>query len=476
MSVGKRFFFYPVLFLLSLVLILPCAALTIQEEEEIAKEFLKYIRATHRLVRDPVIVDMVRDVGETIVSELDAPPFDFTFDVVLDRTYNAFAGPGGHIYVHSGLLMAMESERELAGILGHEIAHVTCRHISQMVDRSKTIGLGTLAGLTAGILAGISGASPDAVAGLIMGTQAAGKSAILAYTRENERQADERGLGYLVATGYGGEGLLTMLKTIRGQEWFTTDEVPTYLRTHPGTDERIAFVASWLETRAATVEKIGEKDPTDEKRFLRAKARLVALYGDLETVIPQLRRAVSEKPENMALRHAFSLALIRDGKAEESLQELEKVFKADPLDPVIIADLGRVRYRAGKLEGAVSLLETAAPELEDPEVWFDLGRTYAGLKRYDEAVAVFRKVADISPALIGAWHAAGDAYGRMGKKGFAHYHLGRYSQSVRKFENAAFHYRKAVALLPEEEALREDAQKRLSVIQRQMQKQARKKK
>jgi predicted Zn-dependent protease len=451
---------------------LPAFSLTLQEEEVLAKEFVQYIQASQRLVRDPVITAYVREVGRRIVDTLEDPPFPMTFDVVLDPAYNAFAGPGGHIYIHSGLILAMEEEAELAGILGHEIAHVSCRHISELVSRSRKVGMGTLAGMAAGILAALGGARPDAAVGLILGSQAAGHSALLSYTRENERQADERGLGYLSAAGYGGEGLLRVLRKIRGQEWYTTDDVPIYLRTHPGTEERIAFVASWLESRQKTLTHSPKADPSDPIRFRKIRTRLLGRYGDVEMAVNQLRQGLVKDPEDLFVQHALALALIRKGEREEALALMEAVARKSPMDPLVLADLGRVRYRAGRPEAAIGLLEVVAPETGDPEVFFDLGRAYAAVGRYEKAIQTLDRVMEMAPDLIGARYAAGEVWGQMGKDGLAHYHLGRYHQGLRDFANAEFHYARSLTLLPEGAPERADAEKRREEVRRGLRSQA----
>ena len=107
----------------------------------------------------------------------------------------------------------MDEEEELAGILGHEIAHVYCRHISQKIERSKKIGMATLAGIAAGILMGLGGAG-EAGSAVTMGSMAGGQSAELSYSRENEIQADQNGLKFITEAGYSVSGLLKILKKI----------------------------------------------------------------------------------------------------------------------------------------------------------------------------------------------------------------------------------------------------------------------
>ncbi|MBW1725049.1 MAG: M48 family metalloprotease, partial [Deltaproteobacteria bacterium] len=105
--------------------------ITLQEEEELSREFIKVVLTHYEIIDDPLIVNYVNEVGNKIISALPPQPFSYHFYVIKEDVYNAFAIPAGHIFINSGLFEAMDSEEELAGILSHEIAHVVCRHISQ---------------------------------------------------------------------------------------------------------------------------------------------------------------------------------------------------------------------------------------------------------------------------------------------------------------------------------------------------------
>ncbi|WP_157068122.1 M48 family metalloprotease, partial [Desulfosarcina cetonica] len=128
--------------------------ITIQEERELAKEFMSVVKAKYALIDDPVIIDYLNKVGNRIMAAVPPQPFKYEFHVIHEDVYNAFATPAGHIFINSGLFAALASEEELAGIIGHEIAHVVCRHISQRIESSKKIGIATLAGMAAGVLLG----------------------------------------------------------------------------------------------------------------------------------------------------------------------------------------------------------------------------------------------------------------------------------------------------------------------------------
>ncbi len=220
------------------------SGLTVNDEEKMARSFLKVIYNYYEIIEDPVVADYVSKIGNRIVAGLDKPLFNYHFYVIKTDPYNAFAIPAGYIFINSGLLMAMEDEDELAGILAHEIAHVNARHISQKIEMSKKIGWARMAGMAAGILMGVAGGGGEATQAVTRGSAAAAQTAELSYSRENEIQADQLGLNYLADAGYSGEGLLKVLKKMRSKQWFDSKQVPTYLMTHPAVDDRIAYLDS----------------------------------------------------------------------------------------------------------------------------------------------------------------------------------------------------------------------------------------
>ena len=178
-----------VLLFLSTVVVSPLDALTTREEKALAEEFLKAVYAHYTVIDDPVVNQYINELGGKLTRNVPRQPFGFRFHVIQEDTFNAFAGPGGNIFIFSGLIEAMSTENELAAIMAHEIAHVTLRHIPEMIERSKRTGFATMAGVIAGILVGLGGA-PTAGTALSMGSLAAGQTISLAYSRENELQAD----------------------------------------------------------------------------------------------------------------------------------------------------------------------------------------------------------------------------------------------------------------------------------------------
>ncbi len=429
-------------FLLVTGALIPKAALSITaaEEEELSREFMNVVLKSVKFVEDPDIVYYVNKVGKKIVSVLPPQPFTYHFYIIKEDVYNAFATPAGHIFIYSGLMAAMDNEEELAGIIGHEIAHVLCRHISQKIDRSKKISIATLAGIAAGIFLGAEGAGEIGSA-VMMGSMAAGQSMTLAYSRRDERQADQIGLKYLTKAGYSGYGLLTMLRKIRSKHWFGTEQVPTYLITHPAPEERLAYIGAWLE-------KNMKKPPpleTDSSEFKRVNTRLVALYGDETLSLRKYKSAVTKNPKNPMANYGYGLVLARIGNRKDAAVYIKRALEREAFNPEFLVALGRIYFLDGQYKKALTILESAvsiAPD--DPEGLFYIGRTQMELGRFKDAESTLKTLTKKYPDYKPGFYFLGNTYGKQGNLADAHYTLGLYYTKKREYRNAVVQFEKAL--------------------------------
>ncbi len=434
---------YIVIIILIAGMLIPNQAfsITVKQEEELSREFMKYVLKHVELIEDPLIVNYVNKVGKRIISALPPQPFTYHFYIIKDNVYNAFASPAGHIFINSGLFEAMDNEEELAGILGHEIAHVVCRHISQKIERSKKIGLGTLAGIAAGIFLGTGGAAVAASA-VTIGSMAAGQSIVLAYSREDEMQADQLGLKNLTKAGYSGRGLLSALKKIRSRQWFGSDQIPTYLTTHPAIEDRIAYISSWLEDNTKPETRTPSKACYD---FAIAHTRLVAMYGDERAALRKFQIYIDKHPESPMAHYGYALILARTGNRKDAAIHLKTALEKKAFDPNILRDLGRIYFLDGKYPEALNTLKGAAGIApDDPETLLFIGRTQIELGKLKEAVSTFEKLIAKNPDYTLALYFLGNVYGKLGKFEDAHYFLGIYYKNKQNYKNALFHLNRAL--------------------------------
>lgn len=423
--------------------------ITIQEERELSKEFMAVVKAQFPLIEDPLIVDYVNRVGKRILAVVPPQPFEYQFHVLREDVFNAFATPAGHIFFNSGLFAALDSEEELAGIIGHEIAHVVCRHISDRIESAKKIGMATLAGMVAGVLLGAGGAAAAASA-VTVGSVAAGQTAALAYSRENEMQADQLGLEFLTQAGYTGEGLLTSLQKIRSKQWYGSDQIPTYLNTHPASEARMSYIDNWLhQNRSEKVQKRGEVGGFD-----LAHTRLVALYTDTKAALNRFHSILEASPDNPIAHYGYALALTRVDQWHEAAEHMKRAIEGNAMATSMLQDLGKIYFHDGQYENAMQALSASRSD-KDPDGGLYLGRTLLELGRIAEARDTFENLVRYHEDFTQAYYFLGESSGRLGDMFSAHYNLGCFYRQKGDLKNAGFHLNRAMKLATD------DAQKQM---------------
>ena len=218
-----------------------------QQEIAVGEKAAAQVAAEMGLVENPVLQSYVRAIGDKLAPFSPRKDVPFSFDVVSMPEPNAFALPGGHIYVSRGLLAIANSEAELAGVVGHEIGHVAARHHAQRQTRSQAVGAATVLGtLAAAVLGGDQAAQAVNQLG-----QVAGSGLIASYGRDQERQSDDVGQRIAAEAGYDPAAISSFLETLgRATKLETGQErQPSFFDSHPTTPERVQTTRQ----RAATL-------------------------------------------------------------------------------------------------------------------------------------------------------------------------------------------------------------------------------
>jgi predicted Zn-dependent protease len=211
-----------------------CGAISVEDEKALGHQTQRAIRQQLTLMRDRAVVKYVRDLGAELVAAARPTPFDVRWYVVEDEELNAFAIPGGSIYVHTGLIAKVKHADELTGVLAHELGHVTGRHVAKNYRRQRNTGiLATIFSLAVAILTG----NPYlANAGDLL-SQIAGIAYLNTFSRDFEREADALGLETVVKAGWNPEGMTRLFETL-GKEGGGRGG-PQFLMSHPAPDERV---------------------------------------------------------------------------------------------------------------------------------------------------------------------------------------------------------------------------------------------
>lgn len=211
--------------------------LSIEKERQFGDLMMRNTRATQPIINDPVIIEYINDLGNRMVRNAKGVNYSFEFFVVRNPELNAYAFFGGHIGIHSGLITRAENESELASVIGHEISHVTLRHLARsMEDRSKTSAL-SIAGMVSGILLAL--VDPNAGMAALMTTQAATAQSAINYTRSNEKEADRVGIELLANSGFDPQAAPSFFSKMAA-EYRYASKPPAILLTHPVPESRVA--------------------------------------------------------------------------------------------------------------------------------------------------------------------------------------------------------------------------------------------
>ena len=234
---------------------------SLEKEIAMGKYYAQEVERTAKLVDDPVVAEYVNRVGQNLVRNSDAK-VPFTIKVIDDDTLNAFALPGGFFYVNSGLVLAADEEAELAGVMAHEIAHVTARHVTKNMTKAEIANWAMLPLLIFGP-AGWTGY------GIYQASNFFIPLTFLKFSRNAEREADYFGLQYMFAAGYDPNAYVSFFEKIRAQEKRQPGSVPKIFSSHPPTPERIqktqAEIAQILPVRNEYVVSTSEFDVVKQR-------------------------------------------------------------------------------------------------------------------------------------------------------------------------------------------------------------------
>lgn len=214
-----------------------------QLEYKIGTEIMRMIKSDPDYIEDDVITEYVNEIGYRLVNatpEVRVEGNSYFFFTVRDSTLNAFALPGGFIAVHTGLLLATQSESELASVLSHEIGHVSQRHIARMIGNQKRDMLIPIASMILGAIVGVAAKNSNAAGAMIVGGQGIAIQKQLNFTREAERESDRVGFQILRNAGFDTNGMELFFERLQKANRNYNEGFSAYLRTHPLTSERIA--------------------------------------------------------------------------------------------------------------------------------------------------------------------------------------------------------------------------------------------
>jgi predicted Zn-dependent protease len=364
------------------------AAVSLEEEYRAGLGWFSSMRQSGQILEDPEISDYIQQIGHSLSSHAEEGQHQFYYFVMKDPVINAFAMPGGFIAINSGLILATNNENELAGVMAHETAHVTQRHLVRgLIDQSHA-GLMSTAAMLAAILLGATAGrgSPDAMEGAILATQGAAIQHQINYTRANEFEADRIGIGTMASAGYDPLGMASFFQTLdRNSPDPSRVKALEFLIDHPLSAERVAEARN-------RAEQIGRIRHVDSLSYTLMRERLRSLSGNPQgardyyaslakngagknieerygkavaeiatrnpaAAIPDLQALVNEHPKVNQFYGALGQAYLANGQLKESQAVLDKAVNLFPRNAPITIRLAETLMHAGDNKRAHLILD-----------------------------------------------------------------------------------------------------------------------
>jgi beta-barrel assembly-enhancing protease len=412
------------------------AVLSEKQESTIGNRVMREVRTDPAYVDDPEISDYLKTLGNRLLGAADPPRRPIEFFVVQDDTINAFALIGGHIGVHTGLILLTRNESELAGVVGHEIAHILQRHQSRLYQSQSKYQLASLAALALAVLAsrGNSSSSGQMTEAALASASAIAIQGQLDYTREHEREADRVGITILERAGYDPRGMVGFFERMqRANRLSEFKSAPSYLRTHPLTVERIADMQSRVDSMPARL-------VPDSFEYRLAKAKLRAASGSATEAIAYFRTQLEDRSVLRQREDIFGLALAlrRTREFAAADRELSAIRTGEGNHPAFELLAAQLRADQGRNEEALETYRAALKTYPlyrglvygHAQLLLEMGRTNDAIAWLDEKVKATPDDARLYELQSRAYAAAGNALAQFRAQAEAYYRRGNLAAAV----------------------------------------------
>ncbi|TXI09745.1 MAG: M48 family peptidase [Polynucleobacter sp.] len=399
-------------------------SLSPSDERLLGERIMREIRRDPDFSNDLVFYDYLNMIGQTLVGAakrdgipgLDGASFASNFELfgVRDRSINAFALPGGFIGVHTGLIVSAETESELASVFGHEIGHVTQKHIARMYGQQGTNSMIALASIVLAVVA--ASRNPNAAQGIAMGGQALAVQNQLSYSRDAEREADRVGFQILQAGGFDVQGMPDFFQRMQRANSIMESGVPGYVRSHPLTTDRIADMQDrvrglphkkvhssiefyLLKARARLIQTSSSSNYPELKQYFESLARRTELhkqleghYGltllslkqnrlvDAENYFQKTKTTLQSLVSQTSPIQKLSLAvettgidiLVAKGQHETALKQLAQVKSVYPRSKALNVATIQAQLKLHQYDQAITWLKSQSKSRPDETLWWSL--------------------------------------------------------------------------------------------------------
>lgn len=333
------------------------AVLSLEDEARLGSMVVRGLRDQGQLLNDPEINEYVQSLGLQLSSQSPQQGGrNFQFFVVRDSSINAFALPGGFIGVNAGLLLASHDESELAGVLAHEISHVTQRHIARGIAAENRNGIVSTAAMLAAILVGAAAGGGDMAMAGIAAAQSMALQNQMSFSRAEETEADNVGITLMARAGFDPNGMWRFFEVIERQNGSTKEaDIPAIVRNHPVTSERIAETRA----RAASLHVTAPNKQSLSYALMRERMRVLSTPAGED---PRQYYSMNVKDEaklSDAALYGKALANINAGSAKEAVRILKTLQGHDATVMPYHTALAQAQLAADDTEGALATFAKA---------------------------------------------------------------------------------------------------------------------
>ena len=412
-------------------------AMTLEEEQKLGDQVVREVQGQYTIIRDPLLSVYLNRIGQDILKQAGPKPYPFRFYLLKDPQLNAFSVPGGHIFVSTGIIEVMESEGELAGLLGHEITHITHHHISKQTEQQKKIGLATMAAALLSIFAG----DPRVTSAVMSGSMATAQTMALKYSREDEDDADNYGFKTMSRAGFDPKYMVDLLDKLRRWGSFGSEGAPAYMQTHPLTGDRIAHMENLMHQYAAQ----GPWPRQSSDEFRRFQTLILTKYGNPQRARNRFQTWAREANSKLWVYYGQGWIAIREGNFDLAVAEFEQALILKPHEPFLLRDLGQAFFLKGSLDQAITHLGQAALlDLQDGTTAFYLARAYQEKGENNLALENFKRAMRLGTEGEDLYHYLGMVYGKLNNLSQAHYYFGCSFKRKGDRGKALFHFQTAL--------------------------------
>ena len=384
------------------------------EETRISREFRREAKKHLKFINNPEVERYIERIGRRILSATGPQSFDYRFFVVDDSQLNAFAVPGGSIYLYTGLIERAKSTDELAGVLGHEIVHIKARHMARS-SGPDAISILSLLGM---VLLARTGAGGQA-AGVVGQAVAATRQA--AYSRQLEMESDTLGTRYMATAGFDPKGTIAFLKTLDQERALNPIDVPAYIMTHPITQERVANAELVVRSLGTT-----QRRPEAPEALKKVQIIIQTERTTRAAVVNEYENLAQKSPENPEVLYLLGFAQQLQGQLPQAQRNYEKSQKLRPDNPGLQRDLGRLYGQAGEFASARTAFDRAlALEPNEPLTYLYLGEMLEKAGDLRSAAGAYLNAQNLAPLWDRPPYRLGNVYGKLDRLGDGYYYLGR---------------------------------------------------